>query len=293
MGAHLSRAAAGSFAGTFAEFYLRERAFVCQSLRRARVAASDLEDLAQEVFTLAWRKRPEFSSPRAAKAWLHQSARRVAANHHRSLRRRSAGHDGAALHAQLGQLGTARDQLERDTALELQLRAQLAGLNSQDRRIFALSQVLGHTAPEVARALDLNLNTTYARIRTLRGRLARALTVAVLLGLALWGLAVGQCSLSVKSVNEPEPKMMARAHEAATTNLPAAAESRAPIAVLLSPLPEAMAPSWHCPLSTRRPCSSRPYPDWVAGRSRHSVCWWPSASWSDCDVLAGSRAPTV
>ena len=53
----------------------------------------------------------------------------------------------------------------------------LEELDEPQRMVFYLSDIEGLTAPEIATALDVNLNTVYGRLRLARKRFERALAL--------------------------------------------------------------------------------------------------------------------
>jgi RNA polymerase sigma-70 factor (ECF subfamily) len=164
------------------------RGFVRRVLAARGVAADDVDDMIQEVFVVLCRRGALFETPAAARAWLFQTARRVASSHRRSVARTSRAR--ALTGAEPGAIASPEvwcQHREAAVALERFVHA----LPPADRAVFELSAYEGASGPEVARRLGLCLNTTYAKIRRLRRRWARALVVALLVALALALVLVG------------------------------------------------------------------------------------------------------
>lgn len=151
-------------ASAFREHY----PFVLRALVGLGVTPIDADDVAQEVFVVAHRRRHEFDPTRPARAWLYGIARGLARNRRRTRKDESldvlpvdAGRDpeSAAAHSE---------------ALSLALRC-LDSLSSKLREVFMLTEFEGLTAPEVAELLELPVNTVYSRVRLGRERFDGAL----------------------------------------------------------------------------------------------------------------------
>lgn len=152
---------------SFDEVYAAHFAFVWRVLRTFGVPDAALEDAAQDVFVVVHRRLPEFEGRSAITTWLFAIARRVAGTHRRKAG--TAGH-----HVQLESLGD-EPASATDTFAALS-RAQAAAtvmaiLDTMDegkRIVFALVELEQLSVPEVARMLDINLNTAYSRLRLAR-----------------------------------------------------------------------------------------------------------------------------
>lgn len=102
-------------------------------------------------------------------------ARQVALHAQRSNRRRA--HYQLAIVPPLPTDDPHRE-LVRKQAIEL-VHEFLAGLDEAQAQAFYLAEVEQLTAPEIAAALNVNLNTVYSRLRLARQRLALWLTARV------------------------------------------------------------------------------------------------------------------
>ncbi len=151
----------------FAEFYDRhERAvfvFLARRTRRADLAA----DLTAEVFAAALEGAEGFAARDGAPAtaWLFGIAHNVAHEQRRKLRR-------AAEHEALDEALSAPNPspLEALTTAEALrfVRSFLETLDADRRAVFVMTELEQMPAPEVARALGVNLNTVYSRHRAAR-----------------------------------------------------------------------------------------------------------------------------
>lgn len=163
----------------FESLYREHFAFVWRTLRRFGVADTSLEDTAQEVFLIAHRRVGawhEWSSPRA---WLFGVARRVAADHRRGRDRHAR--KLAALPELEGPMLPAgasfEDQLDEQQRLRAVIEA-IAALAPDRRTVYVLAELEGLSAPEIAQACDIKLNTVYSRLRRARHDVAASLDAA-------------------------------------------------------------------------------------------------------------------
>lgn len=159
---------------SFQALYHEHFAFVWRTLRRFGVVEVALEDAAQEVFLVAHR-RPgawlEWSSPRA---WLFGVARRVAADHRRSRDRHARKLAAIPERAAPRAVDERLDDLARLRAVA----AAIASLSPDRRAVYSLAELEGMSAPEIAEALQLKLNTVYSKLRRARRDVAHFLAAA-------------------------------------------------------------------------------------------------------------------
>ena len=155
---------------SFVAIYRAEFGFVWRILRRLGVAAEQLEDAAQEVFLVLHRRLPGLAPDVSMRSWLFGSARRVAADLRRGQHRRER---RLQAHAVVGELRGQTRPGEQAEAAEFVQRF-LARLDEDKRMVFVLTDLEGMTAPEIAVALDVKLNTVYSRLRAARAEFERA-----------------------------------------------------------------------------------------------------------------------
>lgn len=155
-------------AATVTQLYDAHAAFVWRNLARLGVPPASLEDAVQDVFLVVHRRLAgcDVENPRG---WLFGILRRVAADHRRTARRRGAhGLDAVAE-------PTATDPApdERAAAAEAArlVHALLARLPEARREILVLADLEQMSAPEIAGALGIPLNTVYSRLRVARAEL--------------------------------------------------------------------------------------------------------------------------
>lgn len=155
----------------FRALYDAHVAFVWRNLRRLGVRDADVEDKVQEVFVIAHRRFEEFvDRGYGPRPWLFQIALRVASEARRHSRRHPVDPDGGV--AQEGQSVEAPQTADvaRRQALEL-LDAALAAIDVGRRAVLVLHEIEQMTAPEIAKTLEIPLNTVYSRLRVARTEL--------------------------------------------------------------------------------------------------------------------------
>lgn len=156
-----------------AQIFRDEFDYVCRSLLRLGVKQLDMEDMAQEVFVTVHRKLEEFDNDRPVRPWLFAFAARAAANYRRLKRHNNTSQEDA--HHELASHEATDEAAEALQKRELILRA-LEHLSQDQRTILVMHDLDGQTAPEIATALQIPLNTVYSRIRLARKNFRTAVT---------------------------------------------------------------------------------------------------------------------
>lgn len=168
-------AADDSEASAFRDAYDQHLAEIWRFVRRRCDGPEDADDVAAEVFAVAWRRRRELPPAGETRLWLYGVARRVLANQHRSARRRDRLHlrvAGAATTAP----GNAPDPAE--DAAGSALWQALGTLSDDDRDLLLLRAWDGLAVTDLAVLLDCTPNAVSLRLHKARGRLAAALAAA-------------------------------------------------------------------------------------------------------------------
>lgn len=152
----------------FVALYRANFSFVWRSLRRLGVDGPSLDDAAQEVFLTAHRRLPDFEGRSSVKTWLFGILLNTARHHRRAMARRPA-------HEPLGEaVPDARRPGPHEAAVRAQavavLHGFLEGLDDDLRAVFVMSELEQLTAPEVAAATGVNVNTVSSRIRAVRSQ---------------------------------------------------------------------------------------------------------------------------
>jgi RNA polymerase sigma-70 factor (ECF subfamily) len=146
---------------SFDEVYARHVAFVWRVVRTLGVAEASLEDAVQDVFVVVHRRLAEFEGRAALTTWLFAIARRVALAYRRRTGRTEVLDDEPT-----GAADTFADVTRVEAARIVA--SILDGMLEDQRIVFALVELEQLAVPEVARILDLKLNTAYSRLRLAR-----------------------------------------------------------------------------------------------------------------------------
>lgn len=161
---------------TFEAVYAEHFDFVWRAARGLGMSAGTVDDVVQEVFLIVHRKLSSLESASALRSWLFGITRRVCKDHRRSLARRGP-------HVELDQqreVDPNRDpqaHLLGRQALKL-VEGYVDNLDEENRALFFLTLLEGLPIAEAAKALNLNANTTYSRMRMLRQELQELLNRA-------------------------------------------------------------------------------------------------------------------
>ncbi len=153
----------------FASVYDRYFSFVWASVRRLGVGTEDVDDVVQEVFVVIHSRLHTVEQPQSLRSWVYGVVRRTVSGYRRS--RRVDGVNDAALadHDRARELGQPTPQALTEQADQVNLLwTLLAELDESKREVFVLSEVEEMSAPEIASALEIPLNTAYSRLRAAR-----------------------------------------------------------------------------------------------------------------------------
>lgn len=156
----------------FHRFYREHFGLVWSMVRRFGVPTAQHEDAVQEVWLVAYRRLHTLEPDASAKAWLSTITRRVASRLRRTEHRRRRKIAAIELTADRPESGSASSSVETQDARRL-LDALFARLDDDQRAALVLAHVHGLTGPEIARSLDIPLNTAYSRLRLARRKVQR------------------------------------------------------------------------------------------------------------------------
>jgi RNA polymerase sigma-70 factor, ECF subfamily len=166
-----SLAVASPAVPTFAEVYEAHVRFVWRTVRRLGVPDADCDDAVQDVFLVVHRKLHEYRPEAPIAHWLFRIASRIAHDHWRSGRRKNPREHGLVPVSSEDIADTEQqspaDSAERAAAARL-IRDVLLDLDEPRREVFILAELEQMTAPEIAGALEIPLNTVYSRLRRAR-----------------------------------------------------------------------------------------------------------------------------
>lgn len=152
-----------------ADVYRDNFDFVWRTLGQFGVTTAALEDAAHDVFLVVHRRLVDFDETKGSmRAWLYGIARKVADKYRRGQARSQA----EAVPEQAPPTPPDR-HVELSQAATL-VQEFLDGVDPERREVFVMTEVEGMSAPEIAAALDLKLNTVYSRLRLGRAAFERA-----------------------------------------------------------------------------------------------------------------------
>lgn len=161
------------------EIYHAHFRHVWHTLRRLGIPTRDLEDAAHDVFLVVHRRWDDYDPSRPIKPWLSGIAWRVAAdNRKRAVNRRERLLGDEHLHARASE-GPQPDALTAARQAKDLVSQGLKALDMDKRVVFIMSEIDGHSGPEISEALGVPLNTVYSRIRLARERFAAAIRRAM------------------------------------------------------------------------------------------------------------------
>lgn len=147
-----------------------EYKFVWRSLLHLGVPEAAVDDALQDVFVVVHRKLDEFDTARSIRSWLWGIARRVARDHRRNAARIQR---RLSVVTRPEPAPSPEDEAARREASTV-VAEFLSSLGEDQRDVFVLAELEEMTAPEIANALGVKVNTVYSRLRTARLRFKRA-----------------------------------------------------------------------------------------------------------------------
>jgi RNA polymerase sigma-70 factor (ECF subfamily) len=130
-----------------------------------------LDDVCQEVFVVVHRRLDSFKGRSTLRTWLFGVLANVVRSHRRTLQRKSPAHRGN------GPLLDPDDLKDNDASPYEQTRYSEAArvaqsfldqIDEDKRVVFILAELEGMRVSEVAECLEINVNTTHARLRSAR-----------------------------------------------------------------------------------------------------------------------------
>ncbi len=153
----------------FNALYRDEFSFVYRVLRYHGVRDADIEDLVHDVFVVLHRRLDDYDPARPIRPWLFGIAYRTARRHGERVARRSE--VSTEVPGAESREPAADEQLEAARAWRT-LQRTLQELPWEQRAVVISHDIEEHTAPEIAVALDVPLNTVYSRLRLGRKKLS-------------------------------------------------------------------------------------------------------------------------
>lgn len=151
-------------AAEFAELFRAHCDFVWRVLRRLGLSPAEAEDGVQEVFIVVANKLETYEERGAIRAWLFTVARQVASHARRANARRKRRDEMSEPPSEALDPHQVAERQEAAAMVE----RFLGELDEGQAMVFYLSEVEGLSAPEIARAMQLEVSTIYGRQRVSR-----------------------------------------------------------------------------------------------------------------------------
>lgn len=134
------------------------------------LAAEDADDVTQEVFLVAHRRRDSFRTEASVRAWLFGITRNVVLHHRRGYSTRERKLSTLTV---VDAPSDSPEQTLRVQQAAALMQTFLDKLDVDKRVVFVLADVEGMTTPEIAEMLGVPTGTVSSRLRAARAQLER------------------------------------------------------------------------------------------------------------------------
>jgi len=152
---------------SFAEVYEEWFDFVYRSVRRLGLQDPHVDDAVQDIFVVVHRRLGDFEGRSTIKTWLFGIAIRVVKDHRRRATRKDQPTEQLRESLVGAREGCPHQAAQKAEALRL-VHTVLDSMDDDKRAIFVMAELEQMSAPEIADALDVKLNTVYSRLRAAR-----------------------------------------------------------------------------------------------------------------------------
>ena len=154
---------------SFEVVYARHFDLVWTAARQLGVSADAIDDVVQEIFVVIHARLATLENVESLRSWVYGVARRTISTFRRNQRTRAAsGNKYAQVAEWLEPLPPTPLELSELAERQRLLLRLLSQLDEGKREVFVLAEVEGFTAPEIAEALEIPVNTVYSRLRLAR-----------------------------------------------------------------------------------------------------------------------------
>ena len=152
------------------EAFQRELDYVYRTLRRLGTSASEVDDLAQEVFLALRRCWPDYDQSRPLRPFLFGISFRIASAYERKRRR-----EVAFGIVEVGDLGPGPDDALQSKQARALVLAALDRIPLPRRAVLVMHDIDDVAVSQVASILEIPLFTVYSRLRKARRELEAAI----------------------------------------------------------------------------------------------------------------------
>jgi RNA polymerase sigma-70 factor, ECF subfamily len=150
--------------------------FVWSIARYLGVDPAEMDDVVQDVFVTVYHRVSTLQRPESLRSWIYSVTRRVVSAHHRTKRTAliTTGTDPVESEMLQPEWSTPQRLAEQSEQANL-LSNLLKELDAPKHEMIVLADLEEMTAPEIAAAIGIPLNTVYTRLRAARIELEEAL----------------------------------------------------------------------------------------------------------------------
>lgn len=161
---------------SFVEIYESYLSFIWSTARHLGVEQSDLDDVVQDIFIVIHRRMHSIERPESLRSWIYSIVRRTVSTYRRSKRSKVGKVASGSQPPDVSYPAASTPQQQAEQSEQAQLLwGLLDKLDEPKREVFVLTELEDMTAPEIAAAIDVPLNTVYSRLRAARQELEAAL----------------------------------------------------------------------------------------------------------------------
>lgn len=171
-GSQPAAAPLGSDRASFENLYEQHFEFTWRVLRHLGLGGASLNDGCQELWLVVHRRLPTVALHAQVRTWLFGVAVNVVRNQRRSAARRRC---DPALPASLAAPGLDPEAAHAARETWIAVQSFLETLDDNDRWIFVCNVIERMSADETARALGIEVDSVYQRVRTLRRAIRKRL----------------------------------------------------------------------------------------------------------------------
>lgn len=157
------------------QLFDQHAAYLLRVAQRLTGSAQVAEDLVQDAFIVAHRRRHELKAEHSVRTWLY----RVVVNQVRHHRRSHARYWKFLSRFKIQELSRTGQMVDRDVSEAQQaqlIRRCVVDLPLKQREVFVLYELEEIEGAEIARILDIPVNTVWSRLRLARNRFRKLWT---------------------------------------------------------------------------------------------------------------------
>jgi len=148
--------------------------FLARVVERLSGAGAHVEDIVQETFVVAHRRRQHLASIENLRGWLYRTAANLVRHHHRGAQRRTQLSQRYQTEAR--ELADDPAEVAQRRATALLVRSCVAELSDKLREVMVLYEFEGLAGREIAAMLELPEKTVWSRLRLARKQFERLFT---------------------------------------------------------------------------------------------------------------------